>query len=68
MIISLLIGWISANATSKTNFVRTVDVLLYGPYLIYIGSLLPLIHRYVLTFIGATTITYNLRNLIGTWD
>lgn len=36
IIVGFLIGWISTKG-EKTQFIRIIDVLLYGPFIIYIG-------------------------------
>lgn len=63
------IGWLLATGVQKTQYVRLVDILLYGPYLIYLSLKKTYTFTYLekifLIFFGATTITYNLRNLIG---
>lgn len=62
-------GWITATGKDKAQWVRLVDVFVYGPFLIYIGlhpnHVLSLLERVFLVFIGATTVTYNLRNYLG---
>lgn len=66
---SAAIGWILATGKSKTQWVRLVDIFIYGPFLIFIG-----LHRtytfstaekIFLMFFGASTVTYNLRNYLG---
>ena len=68
LIIFLAIGWMSANAESKTQFVRLLDVFLYGPLLIYIAfdqsNNLNEIIRFTLLLMGATTMSYNARNYL----
>jgi len=52
------------DAFQKSQRVRLVDVLVLGPYLIYLATkktLLPL-DKGLLTVIGAATIFYNLNN------
>jgi hypothetical protein len=65
----LAMGWLLATGTGKTQWVRLVDILIYGPYLIYLSQQS---EEYVISdgenvfllFLGATTITYNLRNYL----
>ncbi len=63
------VGWILASGSSKTQWVRLVDVFVYGPFLLYIGFHTHYSFSYAeqvfLLFLGATTITYNLRNYLG---
>lgn len=64
------IGWILATGVGKTQWVRLVDILVYGPYLVYLGLIRSAYtfsewERTGLLFLGATTISYNLRNYIG---
>lgn len=59
-----VIGWFATTGT-KSQFIRLGDIFVYGPFLIYLGyrekeNFIKLF----LYFIGATTITYNLRNFI----
>lgn len=62
-----IIGWVSATGV-KAQWVRLLDVFIYGPYLIYL-SLRPtyIFSTAELLFIlclGTTTITYNARNYL----
>jgi hypothetical protein len=72
LIIFAAIGWILATGVQKSQYVRVIDVLLYGPYLIYLSLKKTYTFTYLekvfLLFFGTTTITYNLRNLIGNMD
>ena len=61
----LIIGWFAPGG-SKSQFVRLVDVFIYGPILIYSAILIN--NRFLqlaLLFIGTTTISYNLRNYLS---
>lgn len=63
----VIFGWIGYLSSTgvKSQFVRLLDILFYGPFLLYIATLMPNnMTRIILLFIGATTITYNLRNFI----
>jgi len=75
IIISLFIGWIST-AGQKTQFVRLIDVFVYGPFLIYVGTVIyqrksegskfnNLFVKNMLFLMGGTTIAYNLKNYIA---
>ena len=62
----LVIGWLLATGTGKTQWVRLVDILIYGPYLIYLSQqseeyVISDVENVFLLFLGATTIAYNLR-------
>jgi hypothetical protein len=63
-----ILGWLLANGQSKTQYVRVVDVLLYGPYLAYIAFqkdyVFSNVEKIFLLFLGITTITYNARNML----
>lgn len=62
------LGWILADGRSKTQFVRLIDVILYGPYLAYIAYqkeyIFSNLEKIFLLFLGITTITYNARNML----
>lgn len=72
-----IIGWTLADGKSKTNYVRLIDIFIYGPYLLYLayrlnntGSSTYTSSRnvskwdvWMLLILGATTMTYNTRNL-----
>lgn len=58
------IGWYSTTAM-KTQLVRLADVFIYGPLLIWISTRTRTKwERIALLFMGATTMTYNLRNYL----
>ena len=64
-----IIGWLLATGSSKTQWVRLVDILLYGPFLLILAMKEPTFEltepqRMLLLFLGATTITYNLKNFL----
>jgi len=67
-IVFALIGWITANGNSKTQYVRLFDILLYGPYLTYLAFqkkyVFSLVEKLFLLFLGVTTITYNAKNYL----
>ena len=59
-----LLGWFASDGV-KTQLVRAADILLFGPFLIYISTQVDAVWASIfLIFIGATTITYNLKNFI----
>jgi hypothetical protein len=64
--ISAIVGIIATDG-KKTQFVRLIDVFIYGPVLIYIGfyGVEYYLYRYILLILGTTTITYNLKNFIS---
>jgi hypothetical protein len=63
-----LIGWMTANGKSKTQYVRLFHVFLYGPYLTYLAFqteyVFSLIEKLFLLFLGVTTISYNAKNYL----
>jgi len=67
-IIFAILGWILANGQSKTQYVRLIDIFIYGPYLTYLAFqkeyVFTLIEKIFLLFLGITTITYNGKNYI----
>lgn len=67
-IIFALLGWILANGNSKTQYVRLVDVFIYGPYLTYLAFqtnyTFTIVEKIFLLFLGVTTITYNGKNYL----
>jgi hypothetical protein len=50
----------------KTQFVRLIDVFIYGPFFIYLGFYRAknIYEKLGLFFVGATTISYNLKNYL----
>jgi len=69
LILFLYIGWILATGTQKTQWVRLVDIFVYGPYLLYLSTkddyTFSVYEKIFLLFLGATTVTYNARNYLG---
>lgn len=68
-----VIGWFLATGKEKTQWVRLIDIFVYGPYLILLGTHsnyhFSEFEKMFLLFLGATTITYNARNYFkGTKD
>jgi uncharacterized membrane protein len=62
VIIGLYLGHVSTSGT-KTQTIRMLDVVLIGPLMIYFGHRAETsLFSILLTFFGATTITYNLKN------
>lgn len=56
------VGWVSTSGI-KSQGVRILDVLVYGPILIYTSTLVkPDVLKILLLFMGVTTISYNLKN------
>ena len=68
LLICLIAGWIIASGKGKHQWVRLIDVFVYGPLLLLFAFLPQSLTYpwvpYFLIFLGATTITYNLRNYI----
>lgn len=64
MIVGLVLGWLAATEEEKTQVIRALDVVLLGPFMIYIASQdsVSEITGSVLAFAGAATISYNARN------
>ena len=65
VLVGLYLGHISTAGT-KTQGIRLLDVFLIGPLMIYFGHISKHVSIFsmLLTFFGATTITYNLKNYI----
>jgi len=68
VLIFAILGWLLADGNSKTQYVRLIDVVLYGPYLAYIACqkdyIFSNVEKIFLLFLGITTITYNARNML----
>ena len=68
IILFSVLGWILATGSGKAQWVRLVDILLYGPYLLYLSFQesysFSTAEKLFLAFLGATTVTYNLRNYL----
>jgi len=67
LLLGLGIGWLGSLG-SKTQFIRLADIFIFGPILIFIGLgyLAPSISiKLLLIFIGAGTISYNLKNYLA---
>lgn len=66
LLTGLLLGWLFTG--QKTQMVRLVDIFAIGPILIFAGFRDRMssyrILRALLIFIGAGTITYNLKNYL----
>ncbi len=65
MIVSFFIGWYASSGI-KSQFVRLLDILIYGPVLIILGFYLDtrVFIKIFLVIVGSTTISYNLKNYI----
>lgn len=67
--ISLVIGYVTTTGV-KSQVVRLMDVLILGPFLIWIGvkevgdGKYKELYQIILIFFGATTIAYNLKNYL----
>ena len=69
LLLFFAVGWFLATGSSKTKWVRLVDVLLYGPYLIYLSAQegsyeFSTLEKVFLLFLGASTVSYNARNYL----
>lgn len=67
IVIFLIIGWVIASGRDKYQWVRLIDILVYGPVCIWLGlnTIQEMWKNIFLIFLGSTTITYNLRNYLG---
>ena len=67
-IIFAILGWDLSNGNSKSQYVRLVDVFIYGPYLTYLAFqkeyVFTIVEKIFLLFLGITTITYNGKNYL----
>jgi len=67
-VIFIIIGWIAANGESKSQYVRLIDVFIYGPYLTYLAFqkeyIFSTLEKVFLLFLGITTISFNARNYL----
>ena len=63
-----IIGWFTSNGQSKTQYVRLVDIFIYGPYLTYLAFqneyIFSIFEKIFILFLGITTITYNGKNYL----
>ena len=64
-----IIGWFMSNGQSKTQYVRLVDIFIYGPYLTYLAFqkeyIFSIFEKIFILFLGITTITYNGKNYLN---
>lgn len=70
LVVFFLVGWALASGGGKAQWVRLVDVFLYGPYLVYLsarvgGYVFSEGEKMFLLFLGATTVSYNARNYLS---
>lgn len=68
LISGLVIGSLSTG--TKSQFVRLIDIIIFGPALIIVGFYLHnlssnILVKLLLIFMGAGIITYNLKNYIA---
>jgi hypothetical protein len=63
-----IIGWSMSNGQSKTQYVRLVDIFIYGPYLTYLAFqkeyIFSIVEKIFILFLGITTISYNGKNYV----
>ena len=68
IVIFAVIGWFAASGFGKGQYVRMLDILIYGPYLVYLAMkdtyTFSLLEKFFLLLFGVTTVTYNLRNFL----
>jgi hypothetical protein len=68
VIIFAVIGWFAATGFGKGQYVRILDILIYGPYLVYLAMkdtyTFSMVEKVSLLLFGVTTITYNLKNFL----
>ena len=68
ILIFAVIGWVAATGLGKGQYVRNLDILIYGPYLIYLAMkdtyTFSLLEKLFLLLFGVTTVTYNLKNFL----
>lgn len=63
IIVSFIIGWFSSSGI-KSQLIRLLDIILYGPILIWISTKIETTWiQILLVIMGATTMSYNARNL-----
>lgn len=68
VVLGMVMGWVST-VGAKSQFIRLLDILIYGPALIYAGAVIDDSHTWLkvlLIIIGSSTIAYNLVNFIHT--
>lgn len=67
-IVFSIIGWLMSNGESKTQYIRLIDIFIYGPYLTYLAFqkeyIFSIFEKLFILFFGITTITYNGRNYL----
>jgi hypothetical protein len=68
IVIFAVIGWCAATGLGKGQYVRIMDILIYGPYLVYLAMketyTFSMLEKLFLLLFGVTTITYNLKNFL----
>jgi hypothetical protein len=68
VVIFAIFGWVMATGSQKTQYVRIIDILIYGPYLIFLSLkntyTFSFLEKMFLLLFGTTTISYNLRNFL----
>ncbi len=65
LILGFVVGWYSSIGI-KSQFIRLLDVVVWGPLVIWAGYLVkdPKWVKWLLVSIGSATIAYNLKNFI----
>ncbi len=60
-ILGLIIGWVTTTGF-KSQTVRILDVIIFGPFLLYAAIRPSLWTGLLLIFIGTSTMAYNFKN------
>lgn len=64
IVLGLIIGWLSTTGM-KSQFVRILDIILFGPILIFAATQVKdWWLKVILILMGASTMSYNLRNFL----
>lgn len=65
LLLGIAIGWLSTTGI-KSQWVRLLDIFVWGPLVIWAGYAIDtsIWIKYALVFMGASTITYNLKNFL----
>jgi hypothetical protein len=66
-ILGLIIGWVTTNGF-KSQYVRILDILIFGPFLIYVAIRPSFWTSLLLIFIGTSTMAYNFKNYLAQED
>lgn len=68
IMLGAIMGWLSTSG-DKSQWIRILDIAMFGPLLILISLQPEVLERLnvqiVVGFLGASTITYNLKNFLS---